>query len=166
MCAVLPRERANKGPQPLLGPIDDVAQAVLVSRLSPVVPSEASAQKDFFEPDMSGVKKSSADFLKERARSLKRLLVHRSPLMPTGLLLDCLKYASKVSDSVPGIFTSVRQRLAEVATPTLIEILGAFYGFRNTYVAHAKEELTDPEKTREGLKNWIDTLLALHDTIA
>ena len=149
--------------QPLLGSIDDAAQAVLVSQLSPDVPSEAQAQKDFFEPDLSAMKKSSADFLKERARSLKRLLVHRSPLMPTGLLLDCLKYAASAAEPVPGVFTSVRTRLVGVASPELIELLDSFYRFRNTYVAHSKKELTDRDTTHEGLTTWVRTLLALHD---
>ena len=149
--------------QPLLGPIDDAAQAVLITRLSPDVPPEATPQKDFFEPDVSTAKKSSVDFLKERARSLKRLLVHRSPLMPTGLLLDCLKYASKDTEPLPGVFTSVRSRLAGLAKTDLTELLDTFYLFRNTYVARAKEELTDVETTRRGLKTWVATLLALHD---
>ncbi len=152
--------------QPLLGPIDAAAQAVLVAKLAPDVPTEAVAQKDFFNPDMFAVKESSADFLSERARSLKRLLVHRSPLMPTGLLIDCLKYAAKDTKPFPGVFTSIRTRLAALATPALIELLGGFYEFRNTYVAHAKEELTDAERTREGLKTWVATLLALHDAIS
>lgn len=152
--------------QPLLGPIDDAAQALLVARLSPDVPAEAAAQKDYFNPDMFAVKESSADFLTERARSLKRLLVHRSPLMPTGLLIDCLKYAAKDTKPLPGVFTSIRTRLAALARPALIELLGRFYEFRNTYVAHAKQELTDAATTREGLKTWIATLLALYDAVA
>src|SRR5207253_2040381 len=76
--------------QPLLGPIDVACEALLIERLLPSVPAVESEQKDFFEPDMSGMKKKSAEFLQERARTLKRLLVYRSPLMLTGVLVFCL----------------------------------------------------------------------------
>jgi hypothetical protein len=49
-----------------------------------IVTSSEPGRELYFEPDLSSAKKSSADFLTERARTLKRLMVHRSPLMPAG----------------------------------------------------------------------------------
>jgi type III restriction enzyme len=151
--------------QPLLGPIDHAAEALMLGRLSGDVPSETAAQKDFFAPDMARAKKAQLEFLRERARSLKRLLVHRSPLMPTGLLLFCLEYAAKDQEALPGVFASVRQRFYPLARTALVELLTKFYAFRNTYVAHAKAELTDPGKTREALCVWVETLAALHAAV-
>jgi type III restriction enzyme len=148
--------------QPFLGPIDHAAEAVLLARLSNDVPFASEAQKDFFEPMITGVKKKSVEFLKRLAYQLKRLLVHRSPLMPTGLLLECLRYAVGDTEPLPGIFSTIRSRLAAVATKELIETLSVYYEFRNTYVAHEKKELTDPETTRSGLRTSINTLLDLH----
>ncbi len=151
--------------QPLLGPIDHVAEALILSTLSDDVPSESTAQKDYFEPDMSAAKKKSVQFLKERSRSLKRLLVHRSPLMPTGLLIFCLDYAKKDTDPLPGIFTTVRTGFSKLAATALYDLLERYYEFRNTYIAHEKEQLEDVDTTREGLKTWIDTLTSLHAAI-
>ena len=148
--------------QPLLGPIDHAAEALLLGRLAGDVPSEAVAQKDFFEPDMSSVKKSSVKFLSERARTLKRLLVHRSPLTPTGLLIFCLEYAEKDTDPLTGVFTSVRNRLSDLAGADLKSVLEAVYEFRNTYIAHQKSDpLTDVEQTRAALGTWTEALLRL-----
>lgn len=149
--------------QPLLGPIDHAAEALLLSRLSPDVPAEAAAQTDYFEPDMSGAKKKSVGFLVERARTLKRLLVHRSPLMPTGLLIFCLDYASKDTEPLAGIFASVRSSFKDIAGSELKALLEQSYNFRNTYIAHEKQDgLRDPKTAREALAVWVETLRVLH----
>ena len=68
--------------QPLLGPIDRGAEALILERLEPEVPTEPNAQAAFFESDSA----PSQRFVSERVRSLKRLLVQRAPRTPTGLL--------------------------------------------------------------------------------
>lgn len=148
--------------QPLLGPIDHAAESLLLSRLAEDVPAEAAAQKDYFEPDMESVKKTSAEFLKERARSLKRLLVHQSPIMPTGLLIFCLEYAAKDTDPLAGVFSSIRQRFADLKGTGLKKLLAEAYEFRNTYIAHAKAELTEVDTARAALKTWATALDALY----
>jgi type III restriction enzyme len=162
------KEAASFAPvfQPLLGPIDHAAESVLLSFLSQGVPAEAQAQADYFDPDMASVKKKNVKFLQERARSLKRLLVHRSPLMPTGLLIFCLEYAAKDSDPIPGIFTAVRDQLGPLASGHLRELLQSQYDFRNTYIAHQKEELKDKETTRQGLHTWAETMKELHAALS
>jgi len=149
--------------QPLLGPIDHAAETLMLARLSEEVPAEAAAQKDYFEPDMSAAKKKSVSFLTERARTLKRLLVHRNPLMPTGLLKDCLAYAARDTEPLPGIFTAVRSQLSDLAKTNLPTLLDEFYEFRNTYIAHEKEQLHDAAAARNALRVWVDTLVALHE---
>lgn len=149
--------------QPLLGRIDDAAEALLLDRLFADVPADSAAQNDFFEPDLSGIKKRDARFYLERARTAKRLLVHHSPLMPTGLLIFCLQYAAKDTTPVAGIFTSVRTRMSDLSKTKLPELVKQSYDFRNTYIAHEKsEQLTDVEQTRQALGNWVETLTTLH----
>ena len=158
------KESATFAPvfQPLLGPIDHAAEALLLQKLSPDVPAVEAEQKDFFEPDMKDAKKSSVSFLKDRARTLKRLLIHRSPLMPSGILSFCLDYARKDTKPLPGIFTSTRSRFSPLAKTELRDLLDQVYDFRNTYIAHEKEELTDAKLTQSALKTWIGTLQLLH----
>jgi type III restriction enzyme len=147
--------------QPLLGPMDHAAEALLLSRLSDDVPAESAAQKDYFEPIMAGRKESSAQRLTDYARSLKRLLVHRSPIMPTGLLVFCLEYAGSRDAPLPGVFSSVRARFSDLAPTGLKDLVSQVYEFRNTYVAHAKQDLTDIDVTRKALQLWADVLAKL-----
>jgi len=161
------KESASFGPcfQPLLGPIDHAAEALMRGRLEQDVPTGAVEQKDFFDPDLSGVQRTKVQFLKDKATFLKRLLVHRSPLMPSGLLIFCLDYAAKPDDPLPGVFTSVRSRFSTLAKTDLPGLVKEFYEFRNNYVAHAKAELGDRERAREALGNWVRALLALHEAV-
>ncbi len=147
--------------QPLLGPIDDAAQAILLERLAGDVPAVESEQKDYFEPDMSTAKKKNVDFLTERGKTLKRLLVYRTPMMPTGVLMFCLSYAGKETEPLGGVFTSVRTRFADLAKTPLPELVTKAYEFRNTYIAHQKAELQDAEMTRAALREWVTALVQL-----
>ena len=82
-------------------------------------------------------------YLTERGRALKRLLVDRSPIMPTGLLLFCLDYEAKARDSISGILAEVEQEFRDLRDSDLRDTLRRVYNFRNTYIAHEKgEQLT------------------------
>jgi len=162
------KESASFGPcfQPLLGPIDHAAEALIRSRLEPDIPTATVEQRDYFEPDLTGAQRSRMPFLKDKATFLKRLLVHRSPLMPSGILLFCLEYAGKQEEPLPGVFRSVRARFGRLAGTDLPSLVKDFYEFRNTFVAHAKAELADRAVAREALGSWVKTLLALHQAVA
>lgn len=140
--------------QPLLGRIDEAAEALLITRLAPSVPSTPGDRDSFFE--------AGRGFLSERTRSLKRLLVSRSPLMPTGLVIFCIEYAGGKKSHDVGVLTVVKEQFAEFAGSGLEQRVREQYEFRNTYVAHEKHEpLQSVEAAREGLANWIGTLVAL-----
>jgi type III restriction enzyme len=152
--------------QPLLGPIDHAAEALMFRRLTNEVPSETTAQRDYFEPDMSKAKKSDVKYLLERSTMLRKLLVHRSPIMPTGALSFCLDYAAKVTEPLPGIYGGVRRRFAVLAQTTLPKQVKEMYDFRNTYIAHEKAELADVNLTKEALRAWIAVLVAVHRAVS
>jgi type III restriction enzyme len=152
--------------QPLLGPIDHAAEALLVGLLESDIPAAATEQRDYFAPDLSRLQRTKADFLRDKATLLKRLLIHRSPLMPTGILLFCLEYAAKDEEAPRGIFNSVRRRFGPLAKTELPDLVREFYVFRNTYVAHAKADLGEREKARTALGTWISTVRALHAAVA
>lgn len=150
--------------QPLLGPIDHAAEALLLGRLSDDVPAAAEDQRHYFEPDLAGVKKKHHKYLSERSSLLKRLLVYRSPIMPTGLLSFCLEYAAaKDAEPPAGIFASIRARFSDLTSTNLNELLDRVYTFRNTYIAHEKQEpLTNAADTKDAIKLWLDTLVTLY----
>lgn len=161
------KESASFGPcfQPLLGPIDHAAESLLRSRLEAEVPSAAAEQRDYFEPDFSKLQRTQAAYLKDKGGLLKKLIVFRSPLMPTGVLLFCLDYAVKADEGLPGVFASVRAQFAGLAKTELPTLVKNFYDFRNTYIAHAKAELSDRVKARVALGLWVRTLMALHGAV-
>lgn len=150
--------------QPLLGPIDHAAEALILSRLGADVPTEAQAQKYFFEPDLTGEKPADRNFLLDQASLLKKLLVHRSPLMPAGVLKFCLRYAGGASVPAPGILSAVRRRFSDEPRASTLSLVETYYEFRNTYIAHSKLELTDRGATRGALTIWIRALQTLHET--
>jgi type III restriction enzyme len=151
--------------QPLLGPIDHAAEALMRSRLEAGVPTAAAAQRVYFEPDFSTLQKTQAAYMKDKGGLLRKLLVHRAPLMPTGVLLFCLDYATKPDEGLPGVFTAVRTQFAPLAKSEMPKLVKAYYDFRNNYIAHAKADLTDRAKAREALALWVRTLLALHEAV-
>jgi len=157
------KESATFGPvfQPLLGPLDEAATALMLERLSPFVPTDPQEQKVFFEPYYGSLSKSDIDYHDRHAKFLRRTLVFRNGLMPLGLLEFCLKYCGQSHD-VGGIFGAVRQNFADLAGGPLLDQVTAIYEFRNTHIAHVNVELTDRALAAAGLKQWISGLAALH----
>jgi type III restriction enzyme len=162
------KERMSFSPvfQPLLGPLDAEAEAVLLERLADTVPEGDEEQDAFFSPDLADEKRKHQKFLENQASLLRRFLVNRSPIMPIGLLRFCIEYAAKEQPAPGGILAAVRQRFSDLATTDLGERLGAAYDFRNTYIAHVKEELTARKTAEDGLREWIDAITRLHSVAA
>lgn len=151
--------------QPLLGPIDHAAEALLRFHLTPHVPAEAAPQKDFFEPDLSGIAKKKHDDLRMHGEKLRRFLVYNSLIMPTGLLGFCLRHAEPGKPTAPGVFTAIQSEFAIYAKSGLRDDVMACYDFRNSRIAHQKDDaapLTDVDETRDALRTWSRTLTALH----
>ena len=146
--------------QPLLGRIDHAAENVILDRLESLVPEDPETHDDYF-----GVEKNK--FLAERSRSLRRLLVTRSPIMPTGVLLFCMEYAGKDKEAPNGLLTHVRAQFKDLSGSELRGVLQAQYDFRNEYIAHEKREpLRSVEAARDALGTWIDALVRLRALVA
>jgi len=143
--------------QPLLGRIDHAAEALVLQRLQGFLPDDGVERDAFFEV-------RDSKFLAERARSLRRLLVTRTPIMPTGLLIFCLEYAAKQEGDRGGVFEAIRSSFSDVAESDLLDDLGKQYAFRNEYIAHEKREpLRSEEAAKEALSLWIGTLVRLRE---
>lgn len=148
--------------QPLLGPIDESAETIVVNRLQAQVPVDQAAQDRFFGPPELMTKGKSQGYLSERARTLKRLLVNHSPIMPTGVLLFCLEYDPKPSDVLPGIFEAARVAFTDLRHTDVPALLRRAYNFRNTYIAHEKgEQLVDPNVAESALREWVQLIFQL-----
>src|SRR5205823_1778695 len=117
--------------QPLLGPLDAIAETILFDRLEPSLPEESEEQSALFAVDLSEAKKKHREFLETQASLLRRLLVHRGPVMPVGVLRFCLEYAAKEEQAPAGVLSAVRERFRDLANTDLAPLLGEVYDFRN-----------------------------------
>ncbi|MCX6842795.1 MAG: DEAD/DEAH box helicase family protein [candidate division WOR-3 bacterium] len=150
---------------PLLGSLDEAARGAIVDLLLSAMPEDTASQRVFFAPPLDGAPASDERYLSQQAANLRRTLVDRNGVMPIGLLKWCLEYARGTKRGLAGVFGAVRDGFAEASKTDLTEMVGRVYGFRNRYVAHQKEELTDIDLTRQALAEWATCLCrvwALH----
>ena len=147
--------------QPLLGPIDEAAETLVLSRLGSAVPEDPAMRSGFFEVAARPNKRPNP-YLAERGRSLKRLLVDHSPIMPTGLLLFCLEYQIKTEERAGNIFSVVERNFRDLRDSELPVVLRSVYNFRNTYIAHEKDTpLNSQQIAEEALHQWVNVLVFL-----
>ena len=147
--------------QPLLGPLDDAATALISDTLSAHVPADPQAQKIFFEPLYDSLKKGDVKYHIDNAKRLRRLLVHKTPLMPVGQLNFCLRYSTQTHE-VGGVFQAIRDGFASLGQTNFAAQVESIYEFRNKHVAHVDVELQDRALAETGLKHWVDGLVAIH----
>jgi type III restriction enzyme len=149
--------------QPLLGPLDALAEQILLNRLESFVPEEPEEQTTFFAPDLEGEKKKHREFLETQSSLLRRFLVNRSPIMPIGVLRFCIDYAAKDAKAPEGVLTVVREQFADLSESGLGDSLQHVYEFRNVYVAHSKDELDDAPRAEEALRQWVALIKELNE---
>src|SRR4030066_68295 len=128
---------------PLLGPLDESAKGLINEQLLPLMPSTQAEQKAFFEPYYGTLKKGDTDWLNRHASNLRRTLVFKNGLWPSGLLLFCLDYSKMSKYEVGGVFEAIKKSFAEFSNTDLCEAVRAITDFRNTYIAHQEKELYD-----------------------
>ncbi len=143
---------------PLLGALDDAARGAIVDLLMSSMPEDTAYQRSFFAPTLDGASANDERFLGQQAANLRRTLVDHNGVMPIGLLKWCLEYARGAKKELGGVFAAVREGFGEASKTDLTEMIGRVYDFRNRFVAHQKEELTDAELTRHALAEWTTCL--------
>ena len=139
---------------PLLGPLDEGAKAVLLARLGPDIPADREAQREFFEPDLSGLSQKDAEICKRRGSDLKRTLVDHNGMSPIGLLRWCLQFARESTASPSPALESVRRHFAAMDAEIYV-LVNRINTFRNDFIAHQNKELTDAALARSALTEWI-----------
>jgi len=139
----------------LLGPLDEAARGLILDALLPYVPKTSQEQKAFFDPYCKNLHEKNQLWLKRHSSNLRRTLIDRNGLWPSGLLQFCLEYALTSKDNVGGIFESIKEAFISYAKESLLQTVAQITDFRNKYVAHQEEELTDAKTSSDGLKMWI-----------
>lgn len=142
----------------LLGSIDEVAKGFIVRRLQPELPITIEAQKAWFDPDLYGLDRKSEQNYRKLAQNLKRTLVFNNGLSLIGLLRSCLDYALNDTPKIEGVFAALRAQFRVQGGRKLLETITRINDFRNTYIAHQEQELTDRDLAEQELKVWIEAL--------
>jgi len=142
----------------LLGSIDEVAKGFLVRRLQPEMPVTVDDQKAWFAPYLGGVDRKSEDYYRKLAQNLKRTLVFNNGLSLIGLLRSCLDYAFNDTTKIGGVFEALQTQLRFQGGRKFLETVTRINDFRNTYIAHQEQELTDKNLAEQELKIWIEAL--------
>ena len=142
----------------LRGPIDDMAKALLRDYLAPAVPDTEPALTQFFTGDLSSAKDEERKSIEWNGSNLRKLLVDGSGVMPIGVLRWTLNYAKSPRPNFGCIFNAIRVQIGPVASKEFATQIESVNKFRNNYVAHQDHELTDVEKARQGLREWVAAL--------
>ena len=142
----------------LLGPIDEAAKALLREFLSSAVPTAEPQITSFFAGDLSSLPAEERKSVEWNGLNLRKLLVDGAGAMPIGVLRWALKYAKSPRPALGGIFSTIKERMAAIATREFTGRIIAVSEFRNRYIAHQERELSDVEVAKRGLEEWIAAL--------
>lgn len=142
----------------LLGPIDDMAKALLRDYLAGAVPEAEPELTQFFTGDLSSLRQEERGSVEWNGSSLRKLLVDGSGVMPIGVLRWTLNYAKSPRANFGGIFDAIRTQMGPISTREFAKQIEGVNKFRNNHVAHQDIPLTDVEKARQGLREWIGAL--------
>lgn len=147
---------------PLLGAMEDAANALLLDRLLPLVPSGRIAEKDFFNPQLTGIEGKKLKYYQDEVKKLERTVIFRAPISPVGHLRFCLEYAAQAKENLGGVFQAIRARFRQ--HDALFEQVSSVYQFRNKYIAHQERSSVPKDLARDQLSLWIKTLAGLHSS--
>ena len=146
--------------QPLLGPLENSAESVLLNRLGNFVPVERAKQRAFFEPEWSQVPGGKRKYYSSEIKKLERTLVFRSSISALGHLKFALEVGQKKAYK-GGVFDAINEAFGAEADAKLLEYLAPMYEFRNKYIAHQEKQHVDKELARSQLREWSHVFVAL-----
>jgi len=142
---------------PLLASMDDACKGLIVRRLETEQPTNLAVAEDWFFPYMAIAKKEQ-DYYKRFAANLRKTLVYGKPLSPIGLLRSCLDYAADDNLVLGGIFEAVRSGFRVSGIKKLLDEVTQINDFRNNWIAHQSDKLSDKALAEQELARWIEGL--------
>ncbi|MBI4384967.1 MAG: DEAD/DEAH box helicase family protein [Nitrospinae bacterium] len=142
----------------LFGSLDEATRGLVDRRLSPEMPTNIPAQKDWFEPYYGKVDFKMQKYYQGLAQNLKRTLVFKNGVSPIGLLRSCLDFALNDKTKIGGVFEAVRKRFQVKGGRDILALVERINEFRNTYIAHQEKELKEGEIAGKEMKVWIEGL--------
>lgn len=145
----------------MLGGMDELAKGLVMQKLTPHMPANMVAQKDWFTPDLYKVENRTRRHYEEMARNLSKTLIYKTGISPLGLLRNCFDYALNDNTKLTGVFETIRSSFRFGGAREVLSIVKSVNDFRNTRVAHQEAPLTDPKEAKEALIEWIQAAARL-----
>lgn len=148
----------------LLGVIDEAAKGLMLQKLTPKMPTNPNEQRTWFEPYLGKVDPKTEPHYRQTASNLRKTLIYRNGVSPLGLLRTCFDYALNDNAKLTGVFDALKSEFRITGGRKLLDRVTSINDFRNKYVAHQTDRLTDPQLAKKALVEWIEGLQQLWET--
>ncbi|MDA7999911.1 MAG: DEAD/DEAH box helicase family protein [Alphaproteobacteria bacterium] len=142
----------------LTGAMDTACNKLVRRLLIDKLPADKTEKNDWFKVASTEKKFRHYDAV---ANNLKRCLLYDNAYSVIGLAKECLSHAHKDNNSPAGVFIAVKETFAFSGSEELFAKLGEVNKFRNNYIAHGDNDLSDKHETERQLHLWVATLLLL-----
>ena len=145
----------------LLRPLEMASKETIFKLLKNKIPINREEQDIWFNPCLKGIDRSSQDHYKLMVKNLKRGFLHDGFQSVIGLLRFCFDCAQNQDLKLEGIFLALRESFSWEGSTQISKHIAVVDNFRNDYVVHAENELTDAAFAKRELKHWIEALVLL-----
>ena len=155
--------------QCLLEPWESLCGAVIQSELSSYLPISKDEQNYYFKPYVDNLPKPLASELMKHTINLKKNLIFGAHNNRIGNLLFCLSFGTSdrfAGVQVGGVWEDVPEAFSDPQYQALIPIINEMNDFRNHYIVHGEQVLTDLPLAESSMKVWIQGLTALQRALA
>lgn len=150
--------------QALLEPWESLCGAVLKQEVGPYVPQDREEQRYYFDPFLGNLPKPLESEIMKHTRNLKKNLIFGAHNNRIGNLLFCLSFGSAprfANLQIGGVWDDVVEAFSGAEHQALIPVMNEMNDFRNRYVVHGEEALTDLALAEAAMKVWAQGLVAL-----
>jgi type III restriction enzyme len=155
--------------QALLEPWENLCGALAKQELMPYVPSGRDEQKYYFEPYMDNLPGGLQSELRKHTINLRKNLMFDAHNNRIGNLLFCMSLGE--SDRfrgyrLGGVWDDVVEAFSGMEYRELLPTLNAMNDFRNRFVVHLDEPLTDVEVAEQAMRLWVRGIVEMQAILA
>jgi hypothetical protein len=134
----------------------------------PYLPHDREEQRYYFDPYLGNLPRPLESELKKHTINLKKNLVFGAHNNRIGNLIFCLSFGTSerfAGVQVGGIWDDIVEAFGGPEHQALISVLDEMNAFRNHYIVHGEEPLTDLALAEKAMKVWVTGLLQLQATL-
>jgi type III restriction enzyme len=141
--------------QPLLQSLDNYCITLLENKIAPHIPNVTSDREMYFKPYTNNLPPNQKPLIEQKQHYLRDILVFGRRYLLIGTLLFCLRFAQQGGGNVAGVWKDVYQEFSGQKFSELHSILSQVNDFRNKFVAHPEEILSDADESWKAMKIWL-----------